>query len=159
MRLGGFRIIILPGNGLVKVKKLKVLKKFPKKSGINLDMSFNYFCHLKLTCLFLKPSKGHVYIYIYIRKKLFLTQVQSKNNISLKVLEGSPTPLMTPVKCLKCLFHSGEYFYFHIKYMLNYNPVSLTRSYSLKLSVLWEITYLSNGFPLIIHHLQLMKVQ
>ena len=61
MRLGGFRIIILPGNGLVKVKKLKVLKKFPKKSGINLDMSFNYFCHLKLTCLFLKPSKGHVY--------------------------------------------------------------------------------------------------
>ena len=151
MRLGGFRIIILPGNGLVKVKKLKVLKKFPKKSGINLDMSFNYFCHLKLTCLFLKPCKGHVYIYIYIRKKLFLTQVQSKNNISLKVLEGSPTPLMTPVKCLKCLFHSGEYFYFHIKYMLNYNPVSLTRSYSLKLSVLWEITYLSNCFPLIIH--------
>ena len=147
MRLGGFRIIILPGNGLVKVKKLKVLKKFPKKSGINLDMSFNYFCHLKLTCLFLKPSKGHV----YIRKKLFLTQIQSKNNISLKVLEGSPTPLMTPVKCLKCLFHSGEYFYFHIKYMLNYIPVSLTRSYSLKLSVLWEITYLSNGFPLIIH--------
>ena len=86
MRLGGFRIIILPGNGLVKVKKLKVLKKFPKKSGINLDMSFNYFCHLKLTCLFLKPSKGHVYIYIYIRKKLFLTQIQSKNNISLKVV-------------------------------------------------------------------------
>ena len=37
-RLGGFRIIILPGNGLVKVKKFKMLQKFPKKSGMFLDM-------------------------------------------------------------------------------------------------------------------------
>ena len=37
-RLGGFRIIILPGNGLVRVKKFKVLQKFPKKSGMFLDM-------------------------------------------------------------------------------------------------------------------------
>jgi len=38
VRLGGFRIIVLPGNGLVKVKNFKVLKKFPKKSGMFLDM-------------------------------------------------------------------------------------------------------------------------
>jgi len=115
VRLGGFRIIVLPGNGLVKVKKLKMLQKFPKKSGMFLDMCSIRFWHLKLTNLIFCLWKNYSKTYIYLFEKIIFDYFKSKNICLYKDLQVTFQGPYAPRVMIKALEIVWKQFYFSLR--------------------------------------------